>query len=59
MDLGVLTRDTNNHIFIISVDYMLSQLEKGCKEKRELEKLIITMAKYIYSLMNVGALPLI
>lgn len=59
MDLGVLTWDIDNHIFKFSSDHMLIQSKKDSKEKRELEKLVTTMAKYIDSLMNIGALPLI
>ena len=38
---------------------MLSQSEKDSKEKKELKNMIMTMAAYIDSLMNLGTLPII
>ena len=35
--LGVLSQDTNNHLFKILVDHMLNQSEKDSQEKRELK----------------------
>lgn len=58
-DLGVLTRDTGNHIFKFSANHILSQSEKDGKEKRDLTRLVITMAEYIDSLINVGVPSLI
>ena len=46
MDLGVLTRDTGNHIFKFLADHMLSQSEKDSKEKGNWKRLVVTMAKY-------------
>lgn len=38
---------------------MLTQSEKDSKEKKELKGMVMTMAMYIYSLMNLGALPVV
>ena len=38
---------------------MLTQFEKDSREKKELKGLVMTMAAYIDSLMNLGALPIV
>lgn len=57
--MGVLVRDTGNHIFKFLTDHIITQLDKDNKEKRKLKKIIVTMVEHIDSLVNFGALPLI
>ena len=38
---------------------MLTQSEKDSRERKELKSLVMTMAAYINSLMNLGALPVV
>ena len=38
---------------------MLTQSEKDSREKKELKGMVMTMAAYIDSLMNLGALPVV
>lgn len=59
LELGAITRDTGNHFFKFFVDHMLTQSERDRREKKELKELVITMATYVDSLMNLGALPLV
>ena len=59
IELGAITRDTKNHFFKFLVHHMLTQFERESGEKKELKRLVITISKYIDSLMNLGALPLI
>ena len=48
-----------NHFFKFSVDHMLNQSKKDSRGKKELKALVVTMASYIDSLMNLMALPLV
>lgn len=59
VELGTINRSISNHFFKFSADHMLTQSEKDSKEKKELKGMVTTMATYIDSLMNLGALPIV
>ena len=57
VELGTINRSIGNHFFKFSTDHILTQSAKDSKEKKELKGMVTTMAAYINSLMNLGALP--
>ena len=59
VELGTINRSTCNHFFKFSADHMLTQSKKDSRKKKELKGLVITMAAYIDSLMNLGDLPIV
>ena len=52
IELGTINRNTGNNFFKFSADHILMKLEKDSKEKKELKAMVISMATYIYSLLN-------
>ncbi len=59
VELGTINRSIGNNFFKFSANHMLTQFEKDSKEKKELKGMVMTMAAYINSLMNLGALPIV
>ena len=59
IELRTINRSTGNNFFKFSVDHMLMQSEKDSKKKKELKGMVIAMAAYINSLLNLGASPII
>ena len=59
IELGIINKSTGNNFFKFSANHMLTQLEKDNREKKELKAMVISMAAYIDSLVNLGAMLVI
>lgn len=57
--IGAISRNKGNNFFKFSTNHMLTQSEMDSKEKKELKAMVVTMAVYIDSLINLGAAPII
>lgn len=52
IELGTINQSTVNNFFKFSIDHMITQSKKDSKEKKELKGMIMSMAEYIDSLIN-------
>ena len=59
IELGTINRSIGNNFLKFSADHMLTQSEKDSREKKELRAMVSSMAAYIDSLVNLGAMPVI
>lgn len=58
VELGKMSRDTDNHFFQVSAKKMLTHLEKDGWEKRELKRHISVLAQFIDGTSYLGAIPI-
>lgn len=58
IELGKMSRDTDNHFFQVSAKKMLTRSEKDGREKRELKRHTSVLAQFIESIGCLGAMPI-
>lgn len=58
VELGKMSRDTDNHFFQVSAKKMLTRSEKDGQEKRELKRHISVLAQFIDSIGCLGEMPI-